>query len=104
MFCGDFFYCFFLFECVWLFGYLFVVEFIFEFVVYVVWYQFKKVMGDLVKFYYLFIDVQIGEVYQCVFEFVYMFLKFGIGGCWFDKYYKDVFDGYDYVVVNGYKC
>lgn len=101
---GDFLYRSPLLERVWPFGHSSVAELTFESAAYVARYQLKKVTGDLAQAHYSFTDVETGEVHQRVPEFAHMSLKPGIGGRWFDKYYKDVFDGHDYVVVNGHKC
>nr|QJB19379.1 MAG: replication initiator protein [Microvirus sp.]QJB19638.1 MAG: replication initiator protein [Microvirus sp.] len=90
-------------EKLWPFGFSSVCDLTFESAAYVARYSLKKVTGDLAQYYYRFVDADSGEVSMLKPEFCRMSLKPGIGGQWFDKYYKDVYS-YDYVVVNGHKC
>lgn len=89
-------------DCFWMFGQCWIGDVIFEFVVYVVCYVMKKIIGDVVVEYYKYVDLD-GVVYFIVFEFCQMFCCFGIGVFWFEKFQMDVFLN-DYVVVCGVKC
>lgn len=67
-------------------------------------YCLKKVNGEAAEAHYQWIDPDTGECTQLQPEFARMSLKPGIGGKWFDLYNTDVYNGHDYVVVNGAKC
>lgn len=91
-------------EQLWTFGHSSVADLSFESAAYVARYSLKKVTGDLAEEHYRFVDPDTGEVSQLTPEFCHMSLKPGIGGRWFELYSSDVYDGHDYVVINGHKC
>lgn len=88
----------------WPFGFSSVCELNFDTAAYISRYVTKKITGDAAKAHYSFTDAETGEVYDRVPEFAHMSLKPGIGGEWFEKFNKDVYDGHDYVVIRGHKC
>nr|QJB20509.1 MAG: replication initiator protein [Microvirus sp.] len=91
-------------EQLWPFGHSSVADVTFESAAYVARYSLKKVTGDLAEQHYRFVDADTGEVTQRTPEFCHMSLKPGIGGRWFELYSSDVYNGHDYVVINGHKC
>lgn len=91
-------------ERAWPFGYSSCAELTFDSAAYVARYSLKKVNGDRAEDHYRWYDPDTGEVTQLQPEFARMSLKPGIGGRWFELYSSDVYDGHDYVVVNGRKC
>lgn len=91
-------------ERLWPFGFSSVGELTFDSAAYMARYVLKKVTGDLAAQHYRFVDVGTGEVFDRVPEFCHMSLKPGIGGRHFELYNSDIYNGHDYVVVNGRKC
>lgn len=91
-------------ESLWPFGFSSVGELSFESAAYVARYVMKKITGDLADEHYAFVDRETGEVSARVPEFCHMSLKPGIGGAWFERFSSDVYNGHDFVVVNGRKC
>lgn len=68
---------------------------------YVAGYTCKKVSGDKAVSHYSRVDVETGEIVECVPEFGRMSLRPGIGYPWFVKYWRDVYVARDGVVREG---
>lgn len=68
---------------------------------YVAGYTCKKLSGDVAKAHYARVDVDTGEIVQCVPEFGRMSLRPGIGYTWFRKYWRDVYGVRDGIVQAG---
>lgn len=90
-------------ESVWTSGSSLIGDLTFESAAYMARYIMKKITGDLAESHYQYLDCDSGEVFQLTPEFCHMSLKPGIGGKWFDLYSSDVYNGHDFVIVNGHK-
>lgn len=91
-----------IFLVLWFYGFCFIGDVIFEFVVYVVWYVVKKIMGDVVVVYYECVYLEIGEVVNVEFEFCMMSWCLGLGVEWWCKYCFEVIC-VDSVLVCGFE-
>jgi len=91
-------------ERIWPWGFSSIADLSFESAAYVARYCLKKITGDESEHHYRHVNHDTGEVTQLTPEFARMSLKPGIGGRWFDLYSSDVYNGHDYVVVNGKQC
>lgn len=88
----------------WGLGHVAIADLTFESAAYVARYCLKKMTGEQAEAHYQHIDQVTGECTQLTPEFARMSLKPGIGGKWFEMYSSDVYNGHDYVVINGRKC
>jgi len=88
-------------ERLWPYGFSSIGEVTFDSSAYVARYVTKKITGDLADEHYRHVDSDTGLVTDLVPEFCHMSLKPGIGGPWFDRYSSDVYNGHDYVVLDG---
>lgn len=91
-------------ERCWPHGFSSVADLTFDSAAYVARYCLKKVTGDRAEEHYRHFDPDTGEVFPIEPEFARMSLKPGIGGRWFELYSSDIYNGHDFVVVNGRKC
>lgn len=64
-------------------------------------YTLKKVSGPASTEHYMRPDPATGELLWCQPEFAHMSLKPAIGRPWFDRFWREVYDGRDGVVVQG---
>lgn len=68
---------------------------------YVAGYTVKKVNGPKADLHYKRVDIETGELVDCVPEFGRMSLKPGIGYTWFQKYWREVYGVRDGIVLQG---
>lgn len=66
-------------------------------------YAVKKVTGDLADDHYSRVDISTGQIVSVEPEFVCMSLKPGIGETWLKRFWTDLYNVHDAMVVNGKK-
>lgn len=88
-------------ERLWPHGYSTIGDVTFQSAGYCARYCCEKVTGPMAEDHYKRVDVRTGEIVPVVPEFAHMSLRPGIGYPWFQKYWKEVYEARDGVVVNG---
>lgn len=87
-------------EQLWPHGYSAVGDLTKESAAYMARYIMKKVNGGLAEEHYTRVDIETGETIHLTPEFTRMSLKPGLGGHWYQQWYKDVYP-HDRVIIDG---
>jgi len=88
-------------EKLWPHGFSSVGDVTYESAAYVAGYVCKKVTGEAAKKHYERMDTRTGEIVEVAPEFSRMSLKPGIGYEWFRRYWREVYEARDGIVVRG---